>query len=109
MKWKKFLTLAVEDVTANAFPNCHGEIDVESNACNSHACVTLVCGSEIGIVMVVMMVTGMFSRLADSDGSHLERRQCHRWTRAFSILAMGGQRQKHATLWKKVEDPRYRE
>jgi hypothetical protein len=54
MEMEGGLTLAMENVATNAFPNSHGEVDVEPNACDSNTCVALVRGSEVDVVMVVM-------------------------------------------------------
>lgn len=102
-------TLAVENIATNAFPNGHSEVDVEPNARDSNTCVILIRGSEIGVVMVVMGVSGMVSLLASRGGSHFERRQCDRRTKTFSARTVRGRRQQHATLCRKLKEARSRE
>lgn len=61
--WTAFahLTLAVEDVSAEAFADGHAQVDVQANPGDAHAGVILVLGQQEGIVMVMVVVVGMAS------------------------------------------------
>jgi hypothetical protein len=48
------LTLAMKDVSANAFANGHCQIDKEANACYPYAGIILVGRGEESIVVMVM-------------------------------------------------------
>jgi hypothetical protein len=50
------LALAVEDIAPCAFANGHAEIDIEANLCNAHACILLVLGEQVGVVVSVVVV-----------------------------------------------------
>jgi hypothetical protein len=50
-------TLRMKVVPSQAFSDSHAEIDKQSDPCDSYACIALVGGSEIGIVMVVRMTS----------------------------------------------------
>ena len=63
----RLITLAVENITSNPFPDSHSKVDIESNPGYADASVFLVCRYQVGIVMS-MMVAGMSARLR--FGSH---------------------------------------
>jgi hypothetical protein len=58
-------TLAVKYVASDSFANRHAQIDEEANARNAYSSIVLVRGSEIGIVMIVVVaaVAGMLASL----------------------------------------------
>ena len=66
------LTLAVKDISAEALPYSHAQIDVETNSGDAHACILLVRGQQIRVIvsMMVMTMTGMASRLRAVGGRH---------------------------------------
>jgi hypothetical protein len=64
----KLITLAVEDITSNPFPDSHSKVDIESDPRYADASVFLVCGYQVGIVMSMMVMAGMSARLR--FGSH---------------------------------------
>lgn len=67
---KRAVTLAVEDITSNAFPDGHSKVDIEAYPRDSDARIALVGRREVGIVMV--MVVGM-ARVSASLGCRCGR------------------------------------
>jgi hypothetical protein len=65
----RLITLAVEDITSNPFPDSHSKVDIESDPRYADASVFLVWRYQVGIVMSMMVVmAGMSSCLR--FGSH---------------------------------------
>ena len=66
----RLITLAVEDITSNPFPDSHSKVDIESNPRYANASVFFVCRYQVGIVMgMVVVMAGMSARLRfDSHG-----------------------------------------
>ena len=65
MLFQLSLTLAVEDVAADALANGHAQVDIQANSGNAHASVILVLGQQecVIVMMVVVRVAGMAPRL----------------------------------------------
>lgn len=57
------LTLTIEDVASEALADSHAQVDVEANLGNAHAGVILVLGQEEGVVVVMVVMTGVASFL----------------------------------------------
>ena len=63
------ITLAVEDIASNPFPDSHSKVHIESDPRYADASVFLVCRYQVGVVMSMMVVmAGMSARLR--FGSH---------------------------------------
>lgn len=49
----------MEDIATNEFANGHGQVGNQSNASNANAGVMFVGGSQVHVVVVVMVVVAM--------------------------------------------------
>jgi len=59
----RLITLAVEDIASNPFPDSHSKVDIESDPRYADASVFLVCRYQVGIVVSMMVMAGMSARL----------------------------------------------
>jgi len=69
------LALAVENIASEPLPNCHAQVDIESNPRYPHASIFLVGRNQVGIVVSMVMVgmTHMATGLSLRIGGHSNR------------------------------------
>lgn len=84
--------LGMEDVTPDELPDCHCQVDEQTDSCDPHAGVILVLGDQVDIIMVVvMMVTVAVARVTSCLCCH-EWNDCQR-ARGVSRDIGGGERE----------------
>ena len=60
---KRFVvqTLTVEHIASNALANSHAQVDEQADPSYSHACIALVGGGEVRVVVIVIVMTSVIA------------------------------------------------